>query len=101
MQDYDNNTLTKKEIIDSLFNTMGLSKREAKDVVEKFFEVLSDRLSEGCTVKLAGFGNFIVRQKNSRPGRNPKTGESVTISSRKVVVFRPGQKLKQQIEGRD
>ena len=101
MQDHDKKTLTKAEIVESLFYTIGLTKREAKDLVESFFNALTDYLSKGYMVKLPGFGNFIVRQKNERPGRNPKTGENVVISARKVVVFRPGQKLKHQIERRD
>lgn len=101
MESRDNKTLTKAELVDSLFNTIGLTKREAKDVIEHLFETLRGHLSEGRTVKLPGFGNFIVRSKRARPGRNPKTGEDVVISARKVVVFRPGQKLKSIVGGGD
>lgn len=101
MPDLDNKTLTKAEIVDSLFDRIGLTKREAKAVVEYFFDTLTDYLAKGYMVKLPGFGNFIVRSKRARPGRNPKTGEDVMISARKVVVFRPGQKLKHEIARRD
>jgi len=91
-------TLTKADLADSLFNVVGLSKREAKDIVELFFEEIRDSLERGNEVKLSGFGSFKIRDKNSRPGRNPKTGEAVEISARRVVTFRAGQKMKSRIE---
>ena len=100
MQNRENKTLTKAEVVESLLNTIGLTRRESKDIVEQFLENLVHHLAEGRMVKLPGFGNFIVRNKRARPGRNPRTGEDVVISARKVVVFRPGQKLKRLIDGR-
>ena len=76
-----------------LFNEIGLSKREAKELVEKFFEEIALALETGCQVKLSGFGNFLIRHKTERPGRNPKTGEEILISARDVVTWRPGKKL--------
>ena len=81
-----------------LFEKLGLNKRDAKDLVETFFEEIREALESGEQVKLSGFGNFDLRQKNERPGRNPKTGEDIPISARKVVTFRPGQKLKSRVE---
>ncbi|MBK8285390.1 MAG: integration host factor subunit alpha [Ahniella sp.] len=91
-------TLTKAELSERLFDHVGLNKREAKEFVDAFFEVLRDGLEGGHPVKLSGFGNFDLRQKNQRPGRNPKTGEEIPISARRVVTFRPGQKLKARVE---
>jgi integration host factor subunit alpha len=90
--------LTKAEVAEHLFETVGLSKRDAKDMVEIFFEEIRETLESGEQVKLSGFGNFDLRQKSERPGRNPKTGEDIPISARKVVTFRPGQKLKSRVE---
>ena len=90
--------LTKAEMAEMLFNELGLNKREAKELVELFFGEVRDALSEGDDVKLSGFGNFTLRNKNQRPGRNPKTGEEIPISARRVVTFRPGQKLKARVE---
>lgn len=81
-----------------LFEEFGLNKREAKDLVEMFFEELRGALEAGRQVKLSGFGNFNLRTKNERPGRNPKTGEEIPISARRVVTFHPGQKLKARVE---
>ena len=81
-----------------LFNELGLNKREAKEIVELFFEEIRAALETNETVKLSGFGNFDLRDKKQRPGRNPKTGEEIPISARRVVTFKPGQKLKQQVE---
>ena len=81
-----------------LFEELGLNKREAKDFVEQFFEEVRVALENGQDVKLSGFGNFVLRNKNERPGRNPKTGEEIPISARRVVTFRPGQKLKARVE---
>ncbi|MEI6894496.1 MAG: integration host factor subunit alpha [Colwellia sp.] len=90
--------LTKAEVAEHLFETVGLSKRDAKDMVEMFFEEIRETLESGDQVKLSGFGNFDLRQKSERPGRNPKTGEDIPILARKVVTFRPGQKLKSRVE---
>jgi integration host factor subunit alpha len=90
--------LTKAELADQLFDEVGLNKREAKEFVDFFFESLRVSLESGEQVKLSGFGNFDLRAKNQRPGRNPKTGEEIPISARRVVTFRPGQKLKSRVE---
>ena len=90
--------LTKADISERLFNELGLNKREAKEIVEMFFEEIRLALETGNQVKLSGFGNFDLRDKNSRPGRNPKTGEEIPITARRVVTFRPGQKLKARVE---
>ena len=94
----DKVTLTKAELADLMFEKVGLNKREAKDMVESFFEEIRIALERGEMVKLSGFGNFDLRDKNQRPGRNPKTGEEIPISARRVVTFRPGQKLKARVE---
>jgi integration host factor subunit alpha len=91
-------TLTKAELADMLFERVGLNKREAKDMVETFFEEIRDALERGESVKLSGFGNFQLRDKPQRPGRNPKTGEAIPISARRVVTFHASQKLKALIE---
>jgi len=91
-------TLTKADMAESLFNELGLNKNEARELVELFFEELVASLAVGKHVKLSGFGNFDLRDKKERPGRNPKTGEKVTIPARRVVTFRPGQKLKARVE---
>ena len=90
--------LTKAEMSEYLFDKLGLSKRDAKELVELFFEEISRALENGEQVKLSGFGNFDLRDKNQRPGRNPKTGEDIPITPRRVVTFRPGQKLKSRVE---
>ena len=91
-------TLTKAELADMLFEKVGLNKREAKDMVESFFEEIRVALETGDTVKLSGFGNFQLRDKPQRPGRNPKTGEEMPITARRVVTFHASQKLKSQVE---
>ncbi|MES2000568.1 MAG: integration host factor subunit alpha [Pseudomonadota bacterium] len=91
-------TLTKAELADLLFEQVGLNKREAKDMVESFFEEMRIALEAGDTVKLSGFGNFQLRDKPQRPGRNPKTGEEMPITARRVVTFHASQKLKSQVE---
>lgn len=83
---------------DQLFDELGLNKREAKEIVELFFAEISDSLESNVQVKLSGFGNFDLREKGERPGRNPKTGEEIPITARRVVTFRPGQKLKARVE---
>lgn len=90
--------LTKAEIADCLFDEVGLNKREAKEFVDSFFEAIRVALENGDNVKLSGFGNFQLREKSERPGRNPKTGEEIPISARRVVTFRPGQKLRARVE---
>ena len=90
--------LTKAEMAECLFDELGLNKREAKELVELFFEEVRDALVRGNHVKLSGFGNFALRDKSPRPGRNPKTGKEIPICARRVVTFRPGQKLKQRVE---
>jgi len=90
--------LTKADMAEHLFTQLGLNKREAKDIVERFFEHIRAALERGEQVKLSGFGNFELREKRQRPGRNPKTGEETPISARRVVTFRPGQKLKLRVE---
>lgn len=91
-------TLTKAELAEMLFERVGLNKREAKDMVETFFDEIRDALERGECVKLSGFGNFQLRDKPQRPGRNPKTGEEIPISARRVVTFHASQKLKALIE---
>ncbi len=90
--------LTKAEMAEHLFEKLGLNKRDAKELVEVFFEQIKEALEAGEQVKLSGFGNFDLRDKNERPGRNPKTGEDIPIKARRVVTFRPGQKLKSRVE---
>lgn len=89
--------ITKADLADTLFNELGLNKREAKEFVELFFEKIRIALETGDSVKLSGFGNFGVREKNPRPGRNPKTGEEIPITARRVVTFKASQKLKDRV----
>ncbi len=89
--------LTKANLAEYLFNEVGLNKREAKEMVEIFFEEIRVALENNEQVKLSSFGNFDLRDKKKRPGRNPKTGEEIPISARRVVTFRPGQKLKSRV----
>ena len=91
-------TLTKSDIVEDLNNEIGLNKREAKELVDMFFDDIKSLLSEGHEVKLSGFGNFQLRDKSPRPGRNPRTGEDVEISARRVVTFKSGQKLKESVK---
>src|SRR5210317_2538775 len=93
-----NETLTKAAMADRLFDELGLNKREAKEIVELFFDEVRGSLERNEQVKLSGFGNFDLREKGERPGRNPKTGEEIPISARRVVTFKPGQKLKARVE---
>jgi len=90
--------LTKADLAETLFEELGLNKREAKEFVELFFEEVRSALETGDPVKLSGFGNFELRNKRERPGRNPKTGEEIPISARRVVTFRPGQKLRSRVD---
>ena len=90
--------LTKADIAEKLFDDLGLNKREAKEIVELFFEEIKSSLESGEQVKISGFGKFELRDKSARPGRNPKTGEEIPITPRRVVTFRTGQKLKARVE---
>ncbi len=92
-------TLTKAELSELLFERLGLNKRESKDMVEAFFQLVHDELVEGGDVKLSGFGNFNIRRKAPRPGRNPRTGESIPIKARNVVTFHASHKLKGIVQG--
>ncbi len=91
-------TLTKAELAELLFEQVGLNKREAKDMVETFFDEIRNSLERGESVKLSGFGNFQLRDKPQRPGRNPKTGEEIPITARRVVTFHASQKLKGMVD---
>lgn len=94
--------LTKAEMADNLSEKTGINRREAKQLVELFFAEISNALISGEVVKLSGFGNFELRNKRQRPGRNPKTGEEIPISARRVVTFRAGQKFRRRVgEGTD
>jgi integration host factor subunit alpha len=90
--------VTKADFAERLFEEIGLNKREAKEMIELFFEEIKGYLERGEQVKISGFGKFELRDKSSRPGRNPKTGEEIPISERRVVTFRSGQKLKARVE---
>lgn len=90
--------LTKADLAENLFNVLGLNKREAKELVEIFFEEIRQALERGEIVKLSGFGNFNLRDKKLRPGRNPKTGEEIPVTPRRVVTFKAGHKLKYRVE---
>ncbi len=91
--------MTKAELAELLFERLGLNKRESKDMVEAFFELVHRGLVEGKDVKLSGFGNFNIRRKASRPGRNPRTGEAIPIKARNVVTFHASYKLKAIVQG--
>lgn len=90
--------LTKADMAENLFFELGINKREAKELVDLFFEEIRASLENNEAVKISGFGNFELRDKRQRPGRNPKTGEEVPISARRVVTFRPGQKLRERVD---
>ena len=90
-------TVTKADLANTLFEQLGLNKREAKEFVELFFEKIRESLESGESVKLSGFGGFSVRDKKSRPGRNPKTGEEVPVTPRRVVTYKASQKVKDRI----
>ena len=92
-------TLTKADLAELLFDRLGLNKRESKDMVEAFFEIVQGTLESGQDVKLSGFGNFNIRHKAPRPGRNPRTGESIPIKARQVVTFHASHKLKAIVQG--
>jgi integration host factor subunit alpha len=90
--------LTKNDLAAALFDEVGLNKRESREFIDSFFELIRNQLEQGESVKLSGFGNFQLRDKSTRPGRNPKTGEEIPISARRVVTFKPGQKLRSRVE---
>ena len=90
--------LTKADVAERLFQEIGITKRDAKEIVELFFNQISSALENGQQVKLSGFGNFELHDKNERPGRNPKTGEEIPVSARRVVTFHSGQKLRARVE---
>ena len=90
--------LTKAQLAELLFERIGLNKRESKDMVDAFFDLVANSLIEGQDVKISGFGNFQIRTKAPRPGRNPRTGESIPIQARRVVTFHASHKLKEQIQ---
>ena len=91
-------TVTKADLADYLFDKVGLNKREAKEFVDLFFEELRTALISEGSIKLTGFGNFDVRKKSERPGRNPKTGQHIPVTARKVVTFHASQKLKERMQ---
>ena len=90
--------LTKAQLADLLFEQIGLNKRESKDMIDAFFDLIADRLVDGTDVRISGFGNFQIRTKAARPGRNPRTGEPVAIEARRVVTFHASPKLKDQVQ---
>ena len=92
-------TLTKAELADLLFERVGLNKRESKDMVEAYFDIIHDTLVKGGDIKLTSFGNFNIRRKAPRPGRNPRTGEAIPITARNVVTFHASHKLKSLVQG--
>lgn len=89
--------MTKADIVESLYEKVGFSKKEAADLVELVFDTIKGTLSQGQKIKISGFGNFVVREKRSRVGRNPQTGESIEISARRVLTFRPSQVLRAEV----
>jgi integration host factor subunit alpha len=92
-------TLTKADLAELLFERLGLNKRESKDMVEAFFEIIHTTLVDGNDVKMSSFGNFNIRRKAPRPGRNPRTGEAIPIKARNVVTFHASHKLKGVVQG--
>ena len=99
VENLETTALTKAQLAELLFDQIGLNKRESKDMVDAFFDLLSASLARGEEVKLSGFGNFQIRTKAPRPGRNPRTGEAIPIQARRVVTFQASSKLKEQIQG--
>lgn len=97
----EKSTVTKADIIENVYQKIGFSKKEASELVEMVFEQLKDTLCQGEKVKISGFGNFVVRQKKERVGRNPQTGDQIKISARRVLTFRPSQVLKAILNGED
>lgn len=101
VQPLGKSTMTKADIVEKVYEKIGFSKKESSELVELVFDMLKTVLEEGSKVKISGFGNFVVRQKNERIGRNPQTGTQITISARKVLTFRPSQVLKAMLNGED
>ena len=95
------NALSKAILVDTLCERLVLSRSDAKALVEAFFDLVRIKLSEGHSIKLSGFGNFILRDKDERPGRNPKTGDLVPVAARRVVTFKPGLKLKTKVRSKE
>lgn len=89
--------MTKAELIAQVYEKVGFSKKDSSELVELIFDTIKGSLTNGEKIKISGFGNFIVRQKKARMGRNPQTGEAIEISARKVLVFHPSQVLKTQL----
>lgn len=100
-QNVGNSTITKADIVEKVYETIGFSKKEASELVELVFVELKQTLKNGEKVKISGFGNFVVRAKNERIGRNPQTGEQIKISARRVLTFRPSQVLKAMLNGEE
>lgn len=100
-QNLGRSTMTKADIVEKVYQKIGFSKKEASELVELVFASLKDVLTRGDKVKISGFGNFVVREKNERVGRNPQTGEQIKISARRVLTFRPSQVLKAMLNGED
>lgn len=100
-QNLGRSTMTKADIVEKVYQKIGFSKKEASELVEMVFTSLKDVLVKGDKVKISGFGNFVVREKNERVGRNPQTGEQIKISARRVLTFRPSQVLKAMLNGED
>lgn len=100
-QNLGRSTMTKADIVEKVYQKIGFSKKEASELVELVFTSLKDVLQKGDKVKISGFGNFVVRGKNERVGRNPQTGEQIKISARRVLTFRPSQVLKAMLNGED
>lgn len=100
-QNLGNSTVTKADLVEKVYEKIGFSKKEASELVDMVFNSLKNVLSEGDNVKISGYGNFLVRQKKERVGRNPQTGEQIKISARRVLTFRPSQVLKAVLNGED
>jgi len=100
-QNVGNSTVTKADIVEKVYETIGFSKKEASEHVELVFAELKKTLQNGEKIKISGFGNFVVRGKNERIGRNPQTGEQIKISARRVLTFRPSQVLKAMLNGEE
>lgn len=100
-QNVGNSTITKADIVEKVYETIGFSKKEASELVELVFSELKKNLQSGEKVKISGFGNFVVRAKSERVGRNPQTGEQIKISARRVLTFRPSQVLKAMLNGEE
>lgn len=100
-QNISKSTVTKADIVEKVYEKIGFSKKEASELVELVFNALKEQLQAGEKVKISGFGNFVVRGKNERVGRNPQTGEQIKISARRVLTFRPSQVLKAMVNGED